>query len=85
MCNLYSMTKGPACELAKSAARSFAGIRMTWAGQELLSTMRKHAIWERTKAVALEKGVDLGFDTVKAVAAYVVEGLFEAGAYAMIT
>jgi hypothetical protein len=27
MCNLYSMTKGPACELAKSAARSFAGHR----------------------------------------------------------
>src|SRR5690606_26842101 len=41
---------------------------LTWAGHDLLETIRSKAVWERIKTTAHEKGIELTFDTVKALA-----------------
>lgn len=40
---------------------------LTWSGHELLDSMRSKAVWERIKTVAQTKGLELTFDTVKAL------------------
>lgn len=40
---------------------------LTWAGHDLLETIRSKAVWERIKATAKEKGIELTFDSVKAL------------------
>jgi hypothetical protein len=41
---------------------------LTWEGHELLETMRSKAVWERIKKTATEKGIELSFDSIKALA-----------------
>jgi hypothetical protein len=38
---------------------------LTWAGYELLDTIRSNTVWERIKHTAKEKGVELSFEAVK--------------------
>ena len=38
--------------------------QLTWEGHELLGTLRSKPVWERIKATAQEKGIELTFDTV---------------------
>lgn len=40
---------------------------LTWQGYDLLETMRSKDLWERIKATAREKGLELTFDTLKAI------------------
>ncbi len=40
---------------------------LTWQGHELLDTIRSKAVWERIKTTAKEKGIELTFDSVKAL------------------
>jgi hypothetical protein len=42
---------------------------LTWAGHELLETMRSKPVWERIKKIAADKGIELSFDAVKLLAA----------------
>lgn len=49
--------------------------RLTWAGHELLDGIRGDTVWNRIKATAKEKGVDLTFDAIKVIAKIVIEGL----------
>lgn len=37
-------------------------------GHELLDTMRSKPVWERTKKVAAEKGIELSFEAVRLLA-----------------
>ena len=46
--------------------------RMTWAGHELLDSIRKDTVWNKIKETARVKGVDLGIDAVKAIAGAVL-------------
>ncbi len=48
---------------------------LTWAGHELLDQIRSDSVWNAVKCTARERGVDLTFDTVKAVARKIVENL----------
>lgn len=41
--------------------------QLTRAGLELLDTMRSKPVWERIRALAAEKGVELTLDAVKAL------------------
>lgn len=41
---------------------------LTWNGHDLLETIRSKAVWERIKTTAHEKGIELTFDAVKALA-----------------
>lgn len=40
---------------------------LTWAGHDLLDTIRSKAVWERIKTIANDKGLELTFDSVKAL------------------
>lgn len=40
---------------------------LTWAGHDLLETIRSKVVWERIKTTAKEKGIELSFDAVKAL------------------
>jgi Hypothetical protein (DUF2513) len=41
--------------------------RMSMSGHELLETMRSKPVWEKIKALAKEKGLELGLDAIKAL------------------
>lgn len=49
---------------------------LTWAGHDLLDTMRSKALWERIKATAKDKGIEMTFDAVKALAKNALEATF---------
>lgn len=38
---------------------------LTWAGHDLLQTIRSKTVWERIKTTAKDKGLELTFDVVK--------------------
>nr|WP_186329685.1 DUF2513 domain-containing protein [Variovorax boronicumulans] len=38
---------------------------LTWAGHDLLETMRSKPVWDQVKKIAQEKGIELTFDAVK--------------------
>lgn len=40
---------------------------LTWQGHELLDVIRSKPVWEKIKTTALEKGLELTFDVVKAL------------------
>jgi hypothetical protein len=42
--------------------------KLTWQGHELLDTMRSGPVWNRVKTIASDKGIELTFDAVKALA-----------------
>lgn len=48
---------------------------LSWSGHELLDAIRRETVWNRVKAVARDKGVDLTFDAVKLIAKTVIEGM----------
>jgi Hypothetical protein (DUF2513) len=41
--------------------------QLSWAGHDLLDTLRSKPVWERIKTTATEKGIELTFDAVKAL------------------
>lgn len=43
--------------------------RLTWNGHEFLDQIRSNQVWERVKATALEKGIDLTIDLTAKLAA----------------
>jgi hypothetical protein len=47
--------------------------KLTWEGHDLLDTIRSNAVWERIKTLSTEKGIELSFDTVKALGKVAVE------------
>ena len=53
---------------------------LTWAGHELLETIRSKAIWERIKTTAKDKGIELTFDAVKALGSAALAAVVGGGA-----
>jgi len=51
--------------------------RLTMAGHDLLDTMRSATIWEKIKATAKSKGIELTFDAIKALGALALKSAFE--------
>jgi uncharacterized protein DUF2513 len=52
---------------------------LTWQGHDLLDTLRSKPIWEKIKSIAAEKGVELTFDAVKAIAKVALASIVGAG------
>ncbi|HGY2556842.1 TPA: DUF2513 domain-containing protein [Pseudomonas aeruginosa] len=46
---------------------------LTWSGHDLLDTIRSKAVWERIKTTAKDKGIELTFDSVKALGKYALD------------
>jgi hypothetical protein len=51
--------------------------RLTMAGHDLLATMTSATIWEKIKATAKTKGIELTFDAIKALGALALNSAFE--------
>lgn len=49
--------------------------RLTMAGHDLLDTMRSDSIWSVIKSTAKTKGVELTFDSIKALGAFALKAL----------
>lgn len=47
--------------------------QLTWPGNELLDEMRADTTWNRIKDTAREKGIELTFESIKAVAKFLIE------------
>ena len=59
-------------QMSRSAGptvKHFMAERLTWQGHEFLDTIRSDTIWNKTKKVFIEKGVEMSFDLVKSAAA----------------
>ncbi|MDB5870658.1 MAG: hypothetical protein JWQ07_100 [Ramlibacter sp.] len=54
---------------------SISAPRLTMAGHDLLDTMRSETLWATIKSTAKTKGLELTFDSVKALGAFVMKGL----------
>lgn len=52
--------------------------RLTMAGHDLLDTMRSATVWESIKTTAKDKGIELTFDSIKAIGAYALSKLLGA-------
>lgn len=50
-------------------------LSITLAGYDLLDTLRSKPVWERVKSLAKEKGIELTFDAVKALAGAALKSL----------
>lgn len=51
--------------------------RLTMAGHDLLDTMRSATIWETIKTTAKTKGIELTFDSIKALGAFALKALIK--------
>ncbi|OLF59651.1 hypothetical protein BTN33_07600 [Aeromonas veronii] len=47
----------------------FSARALTWEGHEFLDTIRSDTVWNKTKETFADKGLDMTFETIKAVAA----------------
>ncbi|MCX9103452.1 MULTISPECIES: DUF2513 domain-containing protein [Aeromonas] len=50
-------------------ANDFSARALTWEGHEFLDAIRSDTVWNRTKETFADKGLDMTFETIKAVAA----------------
>ena len=48
---------------------------LTWSGHELLDTIRSKPVWEKIKSTAFEKGIELTFDSVKAIGSLALKSI----------
>ena len=55
--------------------RGLLGPNLTWEGHELLDTLRSKPVWEKIKATAKDKGVELTIDAVKALGKMALESV----------
>src|SRR5437762_12943688 len=49
-------------------SRDFIASRLTWAGDELLDSIRSEIVWQNTKRVINDQGLSMSFDLVKTIA-----------------
>lgn len=49
-------------------AKEFRAYRLTWAGHEFLEAIRNDTVWNKTKDTFASRGLDMTFETIKAVA-----------------
>lgn len=52
---------------------------LTWQGHDLLDTLRSKPVWDRIKSTAKEKGLELTFDTVKALGKMALDYVLQQG------
>ncbi|MDO9141452.1 MAG: DUF2513 domain-containing protein [Methylobacter sp.] len=48
--------------------------RLTWEGHEFLDKIKNETLWQRIKATARSKGIDLSFTVIKDVAKVLIAG-----------
>lgn len=61
-----------ACQVSRTNINRCKLTRLTWNGHELLDSIRRDSIWNRIKTKAQEKGIDMTFDVIAALAKQVM-------------
>ncbi len=51
-------------------------LSMTWEGHNFLDKIRKDSVWNKTKTMIKEKGLDLSVEAIKLAGAKVIESMF---------
>lgn len=69
-----------AIDVSTSGETAIISPELTWQGHDLLDTLRSKPVWDRIKAVAQDKGIELTFDAVKALGATALKWVVENGA-----
>lgn len=49
--------------------------RLTWYGHEFLDQIKSESIWNKTKKILSEKGIDLTFETIKQAVGTVIQSM----------
>jgi hypothetical protein len=62
------LVKGEMVQTIGPEVKDFLAFRLTWDGHEFLDAIRSDTVWTRTKKIFLDKGVEMTFDLVKAIA-----------------
>lgn len=62
------LVQGQILKTINSGPRLFVAQRLTWAGHELLDSIRSDSVWSKTKKVFAEKGLSMTFELVGSVA-----------------
>lgn len=62
------LVKGFMNEISDKGPTSFIAYGLTWAGNELLDSIRSDTVWNMTKETFASKGVEMTFELVKSVA-----------------
>lgn len=60
-----------------SGDAEFLATSITWKGREFIDSIRSDSVWEKSKVMLKEKGVDLTVDTIKAAVIAVVTQLLK--------
>lgn len=68
-----------AIDVGTMAGPAMLSPELTWQGHDLLDTLRSKAVWERIKATAKEKGIELTFDAVKAIGKVALDYVLKQG------
>lgn len=71
------LVKDYGCNFADDEIYSFGVGALTWDGHDYLDKIRSDTVWNKTKAVAKEKGIPLFIDSVKEIATAVVAGMVQ--------
>jgi hypothetical protein len=62
------MISGKSNAHQKTLTRVLLTPKLTWEGRELLDTLRSKPLWEKMKAKAASTGIEITFDSLKALA-----------------
>lgn len=65
------------CAKSLSGPMQCWAIRLTWEGHEFLDKIRTDTMWNKTKELITNKGIDLSFEAIKYAAGAVLKGMFE--------
>ena len=61
--------------------KHFIATRLTWEGHEFLDSIRNDTVWKKIKDTVKEKGVQLSYEILKALAVDYCKGLIGLGAH----
>ncbi len=65
------------CRSAPGAPIFCVALGLQWEGHELLDLFRKPEQWNRVRAVAVEKGIEVSFESIKTIAAWVLQQMVQ--------
>jgi hypothetical protein len=71
------LVQGQVVKTIGPEVKDFFAQKLTWSGHELIDSIRSDTVWNKTKKVFVEKGVDMSIDLIKSVAKEAAAGLIK--------
>jgi len=64
------------CNQPMNGPLSCFATRLTWEGHEFIDQIRSDTVWNKTKSMLSEKGIDLSFEVIKFLAPMIIRSMF---------